>query len=129
MMYMVIFKCTRSERDGRGPGLDPMGGNLPAPLDCYMVANKMFETVPEARRYADSLPLSRQGRVVDVIQFRCPKTGEWKPSWGDDQRMEFVEALVDEVGGELGVDTGHVSPERMRSIVHRLRCFIEEYEL
>jgi hypothetical protein len=65
---------------------------------------------------------------MDVVQFRCPKTGEWKPGWGEAQKAQFVEALVDVIGDELDVDTGNLSTGRMRNIVNRVRFFVGEYK-
>jgi hypothetical protein len=75
MMFMVVFKCTRYERDGTNwKGGQKVGSDS---LDCYMVSNKMFNTVHEAKAYAQAMPLSRQARVMDVVSFRCPQTGQW----------------------------------------------------
>ncbi len=135
MMYMVVFKCTRAERDG----YDAAAAEGAQPLDCYMVANKMFETVDQAKVYANAMPLSRQARVVDVIQFRCPRSGEWMPKpgdmepvgpgphWSESQKEAFVEDLVDCVGHYLDIDTGTLTTGQMRQIVTRVRFWIGEY--
>ena len=41
------------------------------------VANKMFEHYSDAARYAQTVAVSRQVRICKMIDFRCPKNGEW----------------------------------------------------
>ncbi len=76
MVHAVVFKCTRLERDG-GHSAGPLDQ-----LDCYWVANCMFDTIDEAKDYAQALPLFRQARVMTVAEFRCPRTGEWIANGG-----------------------------------------------
>lgn len=74
MRYMVRYKCTYAERDGR-PHVGSEG------MDCYMVSNQMFLTIEEARNYANGVASCRQPCVMEMIEYKCPVGGGWKKRW------------------------------------------------
>jgi hypothetical protein len=119
MMFMVVFKCTRSERTGSSNG----GDFGPEPIDCYMVANKLFETKAKAKHYANSLPISRQARVVDVVEFRCPWSGEWQPRMTEEEKNDFTEDLIDFIIG--AAERPEIeSAEQMHRLIHEVRVWM-----
>jgi len=71
-MYFVVYKCTVNERNGK------YGHSEKLEMNSYYVANHMYSTREEAKKYASSIAYTRQPRVVKCVDFMCPSDGHWQ---------------------------------------------------